>query len=458
MVIAMKLRHLALPAILALSACTVTPPEIAGRKQAAEALPPMKTFAVPSVAPPHRSNADIARDFLDLSFRMESGRVLPFMTRFDGPVSVRVIGNGNAALGRDLKALLARFRREAGIDIRLAASGADANITVQALPRAELQRLVPQAACFVAPNVSSWSEYRRIRRSAAVDWTLLKSREKISVFLPSDVSPQETRDCLHEEIAQALGPLNDLYRLPNSVFNDDNFHAVLTGFDMLILRAYYAPELRNGTTRAQAAAILPGLLNRLNPAGSRIASRPVPVTPRAWINAMETALGPGVSHAARVRAALAAIEIARAEGLTDTRLAFSQFALGRLALNGDIKTALSAFVAAEGLYANLKGAEIQRAHVTMHLAAFTLSSGQSQAALDMINANLRAVAGAENASLLATMLMIKAEALDALGRGAEARAVRLDSLGWARYGFGSDQEVRTRLLDIVALSPERPNG
>jgi len=34
-------------------------------------------------------------------------------------------------------------------------------------------------------------------------------------------SPQEVRDCLHEELAQALGPLNDLYRLPDSVFNDD---------------------------------------------------------------------------------------------------------------------------------------------------------------------------------------------------------------------------------------------
>ncbi len=46
------------------------------------------------------------------------------------------------------------------------------------------------------------------------------------------------RDCLHEELAQALGPLNDLYRLSNSVFNDDNFHSVLTGFDMEMLRLH----------------------------------------------------------------------------------------------------------------------------------------------------------------------------------------------------------------------------
>ncbi len=80
----------------------------------------------------------------------------------------------------------------------------------------------------------------------------------MAIFLPGDVSPQETRDCLHEEMAQALGPLNDLYRLGDSVFNDDNFHTVLTGFDMLVLRTYYAPDLRSGMTaragRGPAAA------------------------------------------------------------------------------------------------------------------------------------------------------------------------------------------------------------
>ena len=49
--------------------------------------------------------------------------------------------------------------------------------------------------------------------------------------------------------------------------------------------------------------------------------------------------------------------------------------------------------------------------------------------------------------------MIKAEALALLGRDAEAQLVRLDSLGWARYGFGSDDEVGARLMEIAAISP-----
>jgi hypothetical protein len=50
--------------------------------------------------------------------------------------------------------------------------------------------------------------------------------------------------------------------------------------------------------------------------------------------------------------------------------------------------------------------------------------------------------------------MIKAEALEIEGRMSEAASVRLDSLGWARYGFGRDQDVRARLTEVAALSPQ----
>jgi len=48
--------------------------------------------------------------------------------------------------------------------------------------------------------------------------------------------------------------------------------------------------------------------------------------------------------------------------------------------------------------------------------------------------------------------MIKAQALEAQNRLNEADIVRLDSLGWARYGFGSDAEIRNNLGEIAALN------
>jgi len=59
---------------------------------------------------------------------------------------------------------------------------------------------------------------------------------------------------------------------------------------------------------------------------------------------------------------------------------------------------------------------------------------------------------------LSTLMLLQAEALDLTGQSAAAQAVRLDSLGWARYGFGSDSAVRARMREIAALSPRNPRS
>ncbi len=421
-------------------------------------LPPMKTFSTPRPSAPVRSNAAIAADILDLSFQLESGRPLPVLTRFEGPITIRVTGTEPPTLSRDLDRLIARLRAEAGLDVRRVAADAPAAITIEVITRRDLDRAVPQAACFVVPRVSSWEEFRRSRRSSRLDWATLETRETMAVFLPGDVSPQEIRDCLHEEIAQAIGPLNDLYRLNESVFNDDNFHTVLTGFDMLVLEALYDPALRSGMSRAQVAQQLPAILYRLNPAGRAARGDVLQIAPRAWIDAIETALGPRVTDAQRVEAAREAVRIAMDLGWRDSRYAFSLFVLGRLTLGSEPEVALSAFLQAGTFYAQTPGMEIQSAHVAMQLAAFALSAGQADAAIDIVNANLPTVAAAENAALLATLLFVKAEALDLENRPSEASEVRLDSLGWARYGFGPEAEVRMRAGEIAGLNPRNRQG
>ncbi len=417
------------------------------------ALPPMKAFVGTTIAPPSRPNADIAGDFLDLSFELESGRRLPYLTRFEGPVTLRVVGGGTPQMQQDLSHLLQRFRIEAGINIRQVSSTEQASITVEIVTKRQLRKLVPQAACFVAPNVSGWEEYKTFRGTAATDWTRMKTRTRMSVFIPGDVAPQEMRDCLHEEIAQSLGPVNDLYRLTNSIFNDDNFHAVLTGFDMLVLRAYYAPELRSGMTRSEVAQRLPALLARLNPSGGTGLPRFSAPSPRAWKDAIETALGQGTAMGKRRAAANRAVDIARAQGWHDTRLAFSLFAKGRLWLAVDGPGAFAAFREADRIYRATPGAKLQAAHMGVQLAAYALSTGRANEAIDIVNGHIAPVKSAENAALLSTLLMLKAEALDVAGRHTEAQLVRLDSLGWARYGFGSTAQVSARLDEISAISP-----
>lgn len=420
-------------------------------------LPAAQGFAAVRSSVPNRSNAELAKDFLDLEFRMESGRSLPAISRFLGPITVALTGDVPATAPVELSRLITRFRGEAGLDVS-AVTGANAAIIIDFQPRAQLQRAVPTAACFVVPGVRSFAEYKAKRGTPAVDWTLLSHREHVAILVPSDTSPQELRDCLNEELAQAMGPLNDLYRLPDSVFNDDNFNSVLTGFDMLMLKLHYAPEIRNGMNEAEAAKYLPALLSRLNPAGDAIAGAAKQLSPRAWISAVEAAFGPRGAAASRRAAADRMVTIAMAQGWNDTRMAFSYYAVGRTNVAHDPQAAVRAFAAAGKIYRTIPGAAIHSAHVDMQLAAIALSSGQNEQVLGFADRAIPVVRQAGNAALLATLMLIKAEALENLGQSAAARALRLDSLGWARYGFGAEYQVRARMSEIASLGARGRRG
>lgn len=89
------MRRFVLPLVLALNACVpVTPGDTPTRALPYSTdLPPMKTFGAPRPDKPIRSNNDLALDFIELSFQLESGRALPVFTRFEGPIAVRVTAN-----------------------------------------------------------------------------------------------------------------------------------------------------------------------------------------------------------------------------------------------------------------------------------------------------------------------------------------------------------------------------
>lgn len=69
--------------------------------------------------------------------------------------------------------------------------------------------------------------------------------------------PDLVRDsCIHEEVAQGLGLLNDSPRARPSIFNDDDEFAYLTSQDELLLKMLYDPRLRTGMSAEEARPIL----------------------------------------------------------------------------------------------------------------------------------------------------------------------------------------------------------
>ncbi len=443
---------LAVAAMGALAACDMPPPPA---ETAAVVAQPMRMFDNPSPnTVVRRANSDIAREFLDLSFALENGRRLQSMTRFEGPITIKFAGSVPSYAERDLDMLVARLRSEARIDIRRVPAEEPAKIVVEAVPSSQMALVAPSAACFVVPNATGWDDFRRNKRNIRTDWAQITERSSVAIFLPNNVPPQEIRDCLHEEIAQALGPLNDLFRLRDSIFNDDNFNLVLQPFDMLVLRIYYSPELRNGMTRAQVSERLPALLAQLNPAGNGLASDARPRTGRDWTRQIEIALGRGGSTQRRINAATRAIEIADARGYNDQRIGFSFLARARVSVQSNPEQAALDYATAYSIFYTLFGADdIHTAQTAVQMAWLALSAGAVDDALVFINGSIPAARRAQDAIMLFNLLALKAQAESWRGNTASADELRAEALSWGKYGLLSDRELSRRMGQIAQLAP-----
>lgn len=416
--------------------------------------PEPRLFSGHNPDPVRRDNTAMIRDFLDLSFNLETGHRLAHFTRVEGPVTLRVTGNAPATFQHDLASLLRRLDREAGIRITPVTTP-DATVTINLVPQSDLNRLQPQAACFVVPNVADVSELSRFWRPARTDWRQITQRDRLVLVIPADAPPQEVRDCLHEEMAQALGPLNDLYRLPDSIFNDDNVHTVLTGFDMLMLRITYAPELRSGMTREQVAARLPALFARHNPGGERPAGPQIPHTTRAWARAIGDALSPKGNAGRRADGARRALREAQKQGWTDHRLAFSYLLAGRAAMERSPTEARNMITQADRIYAGSPIYRLPRLRTQGQLAAFDIEAGDPQAAIARLDPAIRVARNYQNAALLTELMVLKSEALIEMGRRKEATRLRLDTLGWASYGFGDRWAFHANVEIVPVAAPQQ---
>jgi hypothetical protein len=406
-----------------------------------------------------RSNLDLAQDFLDLTFELESGEKVDHLLRYETPVRVHLASPALAEYRPDLEALLARLRAEAGIDIAETDDAAAAQIIVEAVPAAQIARVFPSAACFIVPGETDWRGFMRRRPGARVRWPEQTTLERAAIFLPLDTTPQDVRDCLHEEITQALGPADDLYRLPDSIWNDDNFHGMATRFDMTILRALYQPDLRSGMTRTEAAAALPRVLDRVNPQGRGVPRTPRSPESRAWGSAIERALDRHAPRGRRLEAPTVATQIAAEMRPVDHRLGVSLLTYGRLVLRTDPQAAAKSFAQAYDLFRRQFGADdVRTAQAAVHLAALALGTGQYEIAIALADRSLPAAQEGQNAILIAGLLSIKAEALVGLERPEEAQETRIDSLRWARYGFGDADGALAREQAQLAALMRLENG
>lgn len=406
-------------------------------------------FGTARAAPTDVPNAQIAQDILELGFTLESGREIGVLSRFEGPITLQLSGMLPPLAAIETDRLLDRLRREARLDIRR--QNGPANINVEFVPRAIMRRSVPEASCFVVPDVGTWKEFRETLRGPGLNWAEIVRRERVLVVAPSDATVQEMRDCLHEEVSQALGPLNDLYRIAGTVWNDDNFQTIVTGYDMLVLRAWNHPSLRSGMSKAEVARRLPGILASLNPRGEGGRAVPASPTGRDWVGAVEGALS-APQPARSFALARDALGIAVNSGWQDARLAFSLFLFARFAPPARGADALEALYQASRLYDALPDGAVPRAYTDLHLAAQALGAQQFGLVLELTGRAIPVARQSENGALLSSLMLLRAQAFAAQGNMAQASALRRDAAPFALYGFGSDKAAEARQAEIALLA------
>ncbi|MEL7467296.1 MAG: DUF2927 domain-containing protein [Pseudomonadota bacterium] len=221
------------------------------------------------------SNKSLADVFTKLTHDLEWGSTQANLLRFEAPVRVAMIGDGSESYQLFLAEFLRIIRKEARIDIQQT-SPDKANLLVRFVPGDEFRDLTA-AQCIVVNDHPTWSEYKSDPDGYGADaFERNKTLEKASALIPRTLEPYKIRECILEEVSQALGTGNDLYGLRDTIFNDDDAHTWPTRLDYLMLRVLYDPRMETGLNRRETTERARIVLDDINPQGRDVDTPPLP--------------------------------------------------------------------------------------------------------------------------------------------------------------------------------------
>jgi DUF2927 family protein len=155
-----------------------------------------------------------------------------------------------------------RLARLTGLDIRVTDS--NPNFRVMFLYRDEqkaaapmLQRQIPDLSPIVVREIVNSPRNTFCVAYSFSDPDNTNIYDSALILVKAEHSGIMRQSCIHEEMAQALGLVNDSPNARPSIFNDDEEFALLTRHDELLLRMLYDRRLKVGMTPLEARPLLP---------------------------------------------------------------------------------------------------------------------------------------------------------------------------------------------------------
>lgn len=391
------------------------------------------------------SNESLAQLFVQLTHGLESGKSRPALQRFERPVRVGLLGDGVANYRAFTDQLLGEIATRSKIDI--STGPGPHNLLVQFVPGEEFTPKT-NSQCIVIFGQPDWSTFlrapQRYQLSALEKQT---AQEDLSILIPDTALPHEIRECLIEEITQALGPGNDLFGLGLTIFNDDNAHTWPTALDYLMLRVLYDPRLKSGLDKRETRQRALTVLDEINPAGRGAPPLP-PIFQKkfmAWRNGIlelagttdaEAALG----HARRL--ARRAHELAPNSAYDCTGI--SQVAILASSVDGsDVDTAMT--LALQRCEAAFGADDIRVKSLRLLRAVIHNEDGRHRQAKQEIEDILPSLIAHGRDDDIATAKIIRLSAAFNLGDPNWDGDLLKDAEIWSAYAFGDDHHWTQRL-------------
>lgn len=232
-------------------------------------------------ATPPKSAEDLARNFIDIAFFQEygsDGAILPAnargettLHRWSGPVRLALTFGDSIpedrrqADKRMVSQYVYRLARLTGLKIDITTADR-ANFHVIFANEPDRRVLLADDPFDLSLDTARALRNLDPRNFCAVvtSGSRLSGRIRHAVAIIRDENPPRSRiSCVHEELAQGLGLLNDSPDAEPSIFNDDDTYALLTRHDELLLQILYDPRLRSGMTREEASPIITQIAQEL---------------------------------------------------------------------------------------------------------------------------------------------------------------------------------------------------
>ena len=225
---------------------------------------------------------DLARNFLNIvfydEFSDEGGQLVPARTqnrlhRWQQPIRLAIeFGASVPARQRlkdkaDIAAYLATLSRLTGLPMHITTQGAYHIVLIQNIDErqaaaARLQEIAPEASEAAIRSIKRMKPdtYCTVFAFTTGDSAIY---DRAVTVIRGELPDLLRLACIHEELAQSLGLVDDSPKARPSIFNDNQEFALLTRQDEMMLRMLYDPRLKPGMTLAEARPIIETIAREL---------------------------------------------------------------------------------------------------------------------------------------------------------------------------------------------------